>query len=69
MLDNLLSFLSFIIFVSAIGSFVTLKPMFKSFSKAQKIWFTILIVAVIVSYIINNAPDAIHGFIDGLSGK
>lgn len=69
MLDNLLGFLNLIIFVSAIGSFVTLKPMFKSFTKTQRIWFTILIAAIILSFIINDAPDAIRGFIDGLSGK
>lgn len=65
MVNFFVSLLHLLIFVSAIGSFVVLKPLFKTFTKAQKIWVIILVVAVIIVFFTNEMPDMIKGYSDG----
>ena len=69
MLDFIISVLQLVVFVSAIGTFVVLKPLFNTFTKKQKIWAVILIVSTVISFLItffvNGIPDMIQGYKDG----
>lgn len=59
-------------FVSGVGSFVTLRPAYEIHSKTQKLWVSILLTAIIAALVITlltAVPDFNHGFIDGISGK
>lgn len=67
MLDVVVSVLHLVIFVSAIGSFIVLKPLFNTFTKTQKIWVTILVVSVVISFFTNEMPDIIQGYKDGFN--
>lgn len=69
MLDIIIETLKVIIIVSAIGSFVTLLPLFKTLNTNQKTWLTILLVSLALSFFIDGIPDMVHGFMDGISGK
>ncbi|ANY12166.1 hypothetical protein [Leuconostoc lactis] len=69
MLDIIIETLKVIIIVSAIGSFVTLLPLFKTLNVKQKTWLTILLVSLALSFFIDGIPDMIRGFMDGISGK
>ena len=69
MLDIIIETLKIIIIVSAIGSFVTLLPLFKTLNTKQKTWLVILLVSLALSFFIDGIPDMIHGFMDGISGK
>ena len=69
MLDIIIETLKVIIIVSAIGSFVTLLPLFKTFNAKQKTWLTILLVSLALSFFLDGIPDMVHGFMDGISGK
>ena len=62
MLDFTLDFISLVIIVSAIGSFITLRPIFNTLTRKQQTWLTILFVAIVVSFLFNEIPDFIHGF-------
>ncbi|MFL2052032.1 hypothetical protein ACEN35_03355 [Leuconostoc mesenteroides] len=44
---------------------MVLKPLFKTFTKAQKIWVIILVVAVIIVFFTNEMTDMIKGYSDG----
>lgn len=73
MLDNIIEVINLIILVSAIGSFVTLMPLFKTLNKTQKIWLAILLVSLAISFFVDGVPDIINGFKtgfkDGVSGN
>ena len=69
MLDIIIETLKVIIIVSAIGSFVTLLPLFKTLNAQQKTWLTVLLVSLALSFFIDGIPDMVHGFMDGISGK
>lgn len=69
MLDIIIDTLKVIIIVSAIGSFVTLLPLFKTLNAQQKTWLTVLLVSLALSFFIDGIPDMVHGFMDGISGK
>ena len=69
MLDIIIETLKVIIIVSAIGSFVTLLPLFKTLNAQQKTWLTILLVSLALSFFIDGIPDMVHGFMDGISGN
>ena len=70
MYNFVIDLLSLIIFVSAIGTFITLKPLFKSLSKTQKIWVIVLVVSVIISFLLTEVPDFVQGMLNGInSGK
>ncbi len=62
MLEFTLGFISLVIIVSAIGSFITLRPIFNTLTRKQQTWLTILFVAIVVSFLFNEIPDFIHGF-------
>ncbi|KQB82434.1 hypothetical protein [Leuconostoc lactis] len=62
MLEFTLGFISLVIIVSAIGSFITLRPIFHTLTRKQQTWLTILFVAIVVSFLFNEIPDFIHGF-------
>ena len=67
MLDVIVSVLHLVIFVSAIGSFIVLKSLFNTFTKTQRIWVTILVVSVVISFFTNEMPDIIQGYKDGFN--
>lgn len=69
MLDIIIETLKVIIIVSAIGSFVTLLPLFKRLNTKQKTWLATLLVSLALSFFIDGIPDMVHGFMDGISGK
>lgn len=69
MLDIIIDTLKVIIILSAIGSFVTLLPLFKTLNAQQKTWLTVLLVSLALSFFIDGIPDMVHGFMDGISGK
>ncbi|MBZ1525924.1 hypothetical protein [Leuconostoc mesenteroides] len=72
MLNIITEILVLIMFVSGVGSFVTLRPAYEIHSKTQKLWMSILLTAIIAALVITlftAVPDFIHGFIDGISGK
>lgn len=62
MLGFILDFLNLIIIVSAVGAFITLRPIFNTLTRKQQTWLTILFVAIVVSFLFNEIPDFIHGF-------
>lgn len=72
MLNIITEILVLIMFVSGVGSFVTLRPTYEIHSKTQKLWVSILLTAIIAALVITlltAVPDFNHGFIDGISGK
>lgn len=69
MLDIIIETLKVIIIVSAIGSFVTLLPLFKTLNTKQKTWLATLLVSLALSFFIDGIPDMVHGFMDGILGK
>lgn len=72
MLNIITEILVLIMFVSGVGSFVTLRPAYEIHSKTQKLWASILLTAIIAALVITwltAVPDFNHGFIDGISGK
>lgn len=72
MLNIITEILVLIMFVSVVGSFVTLRPAYEIRSTTQKIWGSIFLTAIISALVITlltAVPDFIHGFIDGISGK
>lgn len=72
MLNIITEILVLIMFVSGVGSFVTLRPAYEIHSKTQKLWVSILLTAIIAALVITlltAVPDFNHGFIDRISGK
>ncbi|WP_273721854.1 hypothetical protein [Leuconostoc mesenteroides] len=72
MLNIITEILVLIMFVSGVGSFVTLRPAYEIHSKTQKLWVSILLTAIIAALVITlltAVPDFNHGFIDGILGK
>lgn len=72
MLNIITEIVVLIMFVSGVGSFLTLRTAYEIRSKTQKKWVSIFLTAIIAAFIITlltAVPDFIHGFIDGISGK
>lgn len=67
MFDFIVTVLQIVIFVSAIGSFVVLKPLFNSLTKTQKMWVIILIISTVITFFVTEIPDMIQGFNDGFN--
>lgn len=65
MFNIIIDVLATIIFITAIGTFIVLKPSFKSFTKSQKIWTIILVISTIIWFLMTNIPDFINGVRDG----
>ncbi|MFT9124017.1 MAG: hypothetical protein ABF445_09860 [Leuconostoc mesenteroides] len=68
MLNIITEILVLIMFVSGVGSFVTLRPAYEIHSKTQKLWVSIFLTAIIAALVI-TLLTAVPGFIDGISGK
>jgi uncharacterized protein (DUF983 family) len=69
MFEIIIDILEFVMFISAIGTFVVLKPLFKTFTKSQKVWTIIFVTSSVVLFLMTNIPDFIKGFTDGINGK
>ncbi|ATF40941.1 hypothetical protein AB0X56_05445 [Weissella paramesenteroides] len=69
MLEIIIDILEFVMFISAIGTFVVLKPLFKTFTKSQKVWTIIFVTSSVILFLMTNIPDFIKGFTDGINGK
>ncbi|TOZ06339.1 hypothetical protein [Leuconostoc pseudomesenteroides] len=67
MFDFIVTILQIVIFVSAIGSFVVLKPLFSSLTKTQKLWVIILVISTVITFFVTGIPDMVQGFNDGLN--
>ncbi|AIS74064.1 hypothetical protein [Leuconostoc lactis] len=67
MFDFIVTILQIVIFVSAIGSFVVLKPLFSSLTKTQKLWVIILVISTVITFFVTEIPDMVQGFNDGLN--
>lgn len=52
MLNIITEILVLIMFVSGVGSFVTLRPAYEIHSKTQKLWASILLTAIIAALVI-----------------
>mgnify|MGYP003362561137 CR=1 FL=1 len=69
MYNIIVTILFIIIVISAIGSIITIRPTYEIRTVKQKLWVFTLIIALVVTFGITFVPDAIRGFIDGISGK
>lgn len=69
MLEIVIETLKVIVLVSAIGSFITLLPLFKTLTTKQKAWLAMLLVSLSLLFFVDGVPDMIHGFMDGISGQ
>lgn len=65
MFNVIINILATIIFITTIGTFIVLRPSFKSFTKSQKIWIIILVISTIIWFLMTNIPDFINGVRDG----
>lgn len=69
MFEIIINILEVVVFISAIGTFIVLKPLFKTFTKSQKVWTIIFVVSMVILFLLTNIPDFIKGFPDGINGK
>ncbi|WP_439818386.1 hypothetical protein [Weissella paramesenteroides] len=69
MFEIIIDVLEFIVFISAIGTFIVLKPLFKTFTRSQKIWTIIFVISTVILFLITNIPDFIKGFTEGINDK
>ncbi|RZQ57932.1 hypothetical protein [Weissella paramesenteroides] len=69
MFEIIINILEVVVFISAIGTFIVLKPLFKTFTKSQKVWTIIFVVSMVILFLLTNIPDFIKGFTDGINGK
>lgn len=69
MFEIIIDILEFVMFTSAIGTFVVLKPLFKTFTKSQKVWTIFFVTSSVILFLMTNIPDFIKGFTDGINGK
>lgn len=69
MFEIIINILEVIMFISAIGTFIVLKPLFKTFTKSQKVWTIIFVLSTVILFLMTNIPDFIRGFTEGVNGK
>ncbi|QDJ58360.1 hypothetical protein [Weissella sagaensis] len=69
MFEIIINILEVVMFISAIGTFIVLKPLFKTFTKSQKVWTIIFVVSTVILFFMTNIPDFIKGFTDGINDK
>ncbi|KAA8439144.1 hypothetical protein FKV75_02405 [Weissella paramesenteroides] len=69
MFEIIIDILEFVMFISAIGTFVVLKPLFKTFTKSQKVWTIIFVTSSVILFLMTNIPDFIKGFTEGINDK
>ncbi|WPQ67364.1 hypothetical protein [Weissella paramesenteroides] len=69
MFEIIIDILELVMFISAIGTFVVLKPLFRTFTKTQKVWTIIFVTSSVILFLMTNIPDSIKGFTDGINGK
>lgn len=69
MFEIIINILEVVMFISAIGTFIVLKPLFKTFTKSQKVWTIIFVVSTVILFFMTNISDFIKGFTDGINDK
>lgn len=69
MFEIVINILEFVVFITAIGTFIVLKPLFKIFTKSQKVWTIIFVVSTVILFLMTNIPDFIKGLTEGITDK
>lgn len=69
MFEIIIDVLEFIVFISAIGTFIVLKPLFKTFTRSQKVCTIIFVISTVILFLITNIPDFIKGFTEAINDK
>ncbi|KGB49740.1 hypothetical protein LH61_08535 [Leuconostoc mesenteroides P45] len=67
--NTITTILLIIIVISAIGSFISIRPTYEIRTVKQKLWVFTLFTALVVAFGLTFVPDFIKGFINGFSGK